>query len=224
MSRTKLYDAIDYTPKDERLFQNALTHSSCKFGYNNERMEFLGDAILELMVSERLFHEYPQMEEGALTRLRADLVCEQALVEWAKHISLGKQLIIGKGEEKTRGREKPSILCDAVEAVLCAVYLDGGFDEAKKLVNRMIDFLLALREKGALAKDAKTALQEILQKTGLPVPKYDTVQQFDSPNPHAFSSQVASMGKVIGSGVGHSKKAAEQNAARDAMQKMKNEQ
>lgn len=218
---TEFFKTINYQPKNEKLFRLALTHSSSSDKEDNERMEFLGDAVLELMSSELLYQSFPYMREGEMSRLRAELVCEMALNEWAHHINLGEFLILGKSEEMNHGREKASILSDAVEAIVCAVYLDGGFEEARRLVTKIMGFLLKLKLKGELVRDAKTALQELLQKDGREVPEYEIYEIVGPPHDATFKARVISRDAVLGEGQGHSKKAAEQEAAKSALKKMK---
>ncbi len=213
---TALYDRIGYHPKNEALFIRALTHSS--YGADNyERMEFLGDAVLEMYISEQLYLRFKDTDEGVLSKLRSELVCESSLCEWARSIALGGLLRIGHGEEQSGGRDKPSILCDAAEAVLCAVYLDGGGDAAKALVLRMLDFLLELHRTGRLYADAKTALQELTQKNGGVAPAYELISEIGPPHDRMFKMKVLLNGRTIGQGSGRSKKQAEQDAARDAI-------
>jgi len=217
----EFYTIINYQPKNDELFRLALTHSSSSGKEDNERMEFLGDAVLELLSSELLYTSFPYMREGEMSRLRAELVCESALNEWAHHIGLGKFLILGRSEEMNRGREKPSILSDAVEAIVCAVYLDGGFEEAKRLVTKMMGFLLKLKLKGELVRDAKTALQEALQKDGRNVPSYEIYEVSGPPHDATFKARVISEQIILGTGQGHSKKAAEQEAAKNALKALR---
>lgn len=218
---SEFFRIINYQPKNQELFRLALTHSSSSDKEDNERMEFLGDAVLELLSSELLFQSFPYMREGEMSRLRAELVCEAALNEWAHHIGLGEYLILGKSEEMNHGREKASILSDAVEAIVCAVYLDGGFEEAKRLVTKMMGFLLKLKLKGELVRDAKTALQELLQKEGRDVPRYEIYEISGPPHDATFKARVISQDAVLGIGQGHSKKSAEQEAAKSALKQLR---
>ena len=221
---SEFYKAINYTPRNEELFLTAVTHSSYGKKEDNERMEFLGDAVLELISSELIFKSFHYMREGEMSSLRAELVCESALNEWAKHIDLGKYLILGKSEEMNHGRDKASILSDAVEAIVCAVYLDGGFEEAQRLVSKIMGFLLKLKLKGELVRDAKTSLQELLQKDGRDVPKYEIYETVGPPHDATFRARVISEQEILGMGEGRSKKAAEQEAAKAALKTLRGRQ
>ncbi len=221
MKDSVLFERLGYMPKNKELFETALTHSSCGLGYNNERLEFLGDAVLELISSEFLFETFPEMHEGELSKLRSELVCENALNEWAKSIGFGDFLRLGKGEEVTGGRTKPSILSDAVEAVIAAVYLDGGYECAKKFAESILSYLLRLQKDGLLFTDAKTALQELLQSRGSQLPVYTVTGTQGPPHAMVFSVSVHCGDMLLGKGSGASKKQAEQDAARSAIIKLK---
>ncbi len=216
-----LFDSIGYAPKDRTVFETALTHSSCVGETNNERLEFLGDAVLELICSEMLFSSFPDMDEGMLSKLRSELVCEAALNEWAKSVELGSYIRIGKGEERSGGREKPSILSDAVEALIAAVYIDGGYASAKEFAEKILGFLMKLKKSGLLMRDAKTALQELLQGEGELLPVYEVVRAEGPPHAMIFTVTVTCGGKLMGTGVGSSKKQAEQEAAKSAVAALK---
>ena len=212
-----LYGVIGYEAKDESLFDMALTHSSCGLQYNNERLEFLGDAVLELISSEILFDSFPDMNEGELSKLRSELVCENGLNEWAMHVHFNRFVKLGKGEELSGGRTKPSIISDAVEAVIAAVYIDGGYASAKSFVEIIISYLLKLKQNGLLVTDAKTELQEILQGQGKGVPEYRLIKSEGPPHSMTFTVMVVCGDRPLGKGVGHSKKQAEQDAAKSAV-------
>ena len=217
-----LYNIIGYVPGDEELFVTAVTHSSCGLKYNNEKLEFLGDAVLELISSEFLFSSFTDMNEGELSKLRSEIVCENALYEWALSVGFGRFLRLGKGEELTGGRSKPSILSDAVEAVIAAIYLDGGYESAKSFALTVLTYLIKLKDRGMLFTDAKTALQEILQKDGGALPVYEVVKTEGPPHARIFVVSVSFGGGIAASGTGSSKKQAEQNAARSAILKLRN--
>ncbi len=216
--------AIGYTYQNKALMNEALTHSSYsnegKRGiHDNERLEFLGDSILSLIVAEHLFTHYRHQPEGELTKLRASLVCEQSLFQFAQKIQLGDYLHLGKGEEHTGGRERPSIVSDAFEAVIASIYLDGGLEEAKKFVLRFIPEHMDVKRVNALS-DYKTALQEIIQKNREEKIEYVLVSEVGPDHDKAFTIEVHLNSNVIGTGRGKSKKQAEQLAAKEALQLM----
>lgn len=207
---------IGYTFQDTGLLVNALTHSSYanehhlgKLG-NNERLEFLGDAVLEIVVSEFLYHQYGQEPEGVLTKKRASIVCEQTLALCAKEIELGRFLLLGKGEEITGGRERNSIVSDAMEAVIGAIYLDGGFANAKEFIS---NYVLSDIENKQLFFDSKTILQEIVQSRGVCELSYRLVKEEGPDHNKRFVVEALVDGAVMGNGTGSTKKAAEQEAA-----------
>ena len=215
---------IGYTYQNKALMNEALTHSSYsnegKRGiHDNERLEFLGDSNLSLIVAEHLFTHYRHQPEGELTKLRASLVCEQSLFQFAQKIQLGDYLHLGKGEEHTGGRERPSIVSDAFEAVIASIYLDGGLEEAKKFVLRFIPEHMDVKRVNALS-DYKTALQEIIQKNREEKIEYVLVSEVGPDHDKAFTIEVHLNSNVIGTGRGKSKKQAEQLAAKEALQLM----
>ncbi len=212
---------IGYTFQNELYITTALTHSSYANEWkrqlkNNERLEFLGDSVLSLVVAEHLFEHYKHLPEGELTKLRASLVCEKSLHAFAKQIKLGEMLLLGKGEEHTGGRERPSILADAFEAVIAAVYLDGGFEAARKYVLQFIPASLDMHTNVGL-QDYKTILQEIIQKNKEEKIEYVLIMESGPDHNKRFEVEVHLNTNVIGTGVGHSKKQAEQNAAKEAL-------
>ena len=211
---------LGYTFQDRSLLQQALTHSSYanenRGGLgSNERLEFLGDSILGMVTADHLYPAHPDLPEGDLTRTRAALVCEESLVEVADRLELGKFLRLGRGEAAGGGRERPSIRADAVEAVLAAVYLDGGLAEARKIVQR---FILARETEKAVTRDYKTALQELVQRESGQVLAYRLIGQSGPDHAKVFTVEVDLNGKAVGRGTGHSKKEAEQMAARSAVE------
>lgn len=220
----ELQEKIGYQFKDETLLKQALTHSSFaneqkinKLG-NYERLEFLGDAVLELVSSEFLFNENKDMPEGQLTRLRASMVCEPALAYCARDISLGAYILLGKGEEATGGRKRDSIISDVMEAVIGAIFLDGGIDNAKKFIYR---FVLSDLEDKILFMDSKTLLQEEIQKNNTAQLRYELVGETGPDHDKEFSVEAYLDEKLIGTGVGRTKKAAEQQAAYEALVRIK---
>ena len=216
-----LEEKIGYEFRDKKLLQQALTHSS----FSNEqiinqcpdyeRLEFLGDAVLELISSQFFYERYPDWKEGQLTRVRSSMVCEPALAYCARDISLPSYILLGKGEDSTGGRQRDSIVSDVMEAVLGAVYLDGGFDEAKKFVYQWI---LSDLESKQLFYDAKSILQEQTQKAGKELTyRLDSVSGPD--HDKVFKIEALIDGKCVGSGTGKSKKSAEQQAAYEVLKK-----
>ena len=215
---------IGYTFENPYLLVTALTHSSysnekrLKKYKCNERLEFLGDAVLELISSEYIFKENPQKPEGDLTRIRASYVCEPTLAACARDISLGDYLLLGKGEDRTGGRERDSILSDAMEATIGAVYLDGGFARAKEYVEA---FVLRDIENKKLFYDSKTILQEIVQGHTDETLTYVLLKEEGPDHNKSFWVDAVRNGEVIGSGHGRTKKAAEQQAAYEAILKLR---
>lgn len=219
-----LEEKIGYTFRDRSLLENALTHSSYANEHrekgmpSNERLEFLGDSILGLVVADHLYRNRPDLPEGDLTRIRAALVCEGSLVEVAKGLDLGSYLKLGRGEESGGGRKRPSIQADAVEAMLAAVYLDGGIGQARKLIHDLI--LNQEREKIANGRDFKTTLQELVQRESGQVLSYRLTGESGPDHAKVFQMDVLLNGTSIGSGQGRSKKEAEQAAAKAAVCKL----
>lgn len=202
-----LEQAIGYVFQNRALLRQALTHPSVG-QRNNQRLEFLGDAVLELCVSEKIYEKHPEMHEGAMTQLRQKLVREEKLAQAAQSIHLGDALLMDKSCEATGGRKNPSVLCDAFESVLAAVYLDGGFDAAREMVLRLIG---DCSETGDA--DGKSALQEFLQAQGRPSPCYETVAETGPAHERVFEVAVLIDGQEAARGKGTSKKRAEQEAA-----------
>jgi len=220
----ELQEKIGYQFRDESLLKQALTHSSFANEQkinklnNYERLEFLGDAVLELVSSEFLFNENKDMPEGQLTRLRASMVCEPALAYCARDIDLGSYILLGKGEEATGGRNRDSITSDVMEAVIGAIFLDGGIENAKKYIYR---FVLSDLENKILFLDSKTLLQEEIQKKNTAQLRYELVGEIGPDHDKQFHVEAYLDGRLIGSGLGRTKKAAEQQAAYEALIKLK---
>ena len=214
--------AIGYKFKNIALLQNALAHSSYANErwhnslMSNERLEFLGDSILGMCVAEYLYCTFPDRPEGELTRMRADMVCEQTLANVAGRIGLGSHLLLGKGEEQGGGRTRNSILADAVESVIAASFLDGGMDAAKQFVQKFI--LVEVPVKKLHNVDYKTGLQELVQQKKNQVLTYTLVGESGPDHDKHFEVEVCLNGKVVGLGSGSSKKRAEQDAARVAIE------
>lgn len=220
--------AIGYRFKNITLLQNALSHSSyANERYHNslmsnERLEFLGDSILGMVVAEHLYRNFPDRPEGELTRMRADMVCETALAAVADKLDLGNHLLLGHGEEQGGGRARASILADGVESVIAAAYLDGGMVAARQFIDR---FVLCNVPAGRLHnQDYKTALQELVQQKKNQVLSYELVGESGPDHDKQFSVEVSLNGTVVGCGTGTSKKRAEQAAARAAIEKLFPEQ
>lgn len=213
---------IDYNFKNEELLLTALTHSSyaneCG-GAFNERLEFLGDSVLGFISAEYFFSDRKSVPEGELTKLRAATVCEKSLFGFAKEIDLGTFIRLGKGEMNTGGRERPSILSDAFEAVIAAIYLDGGIEEAKKFVLRFLKEAQAHKNESAF-KDYKTVLQEIIQRNPEERLEYVLVGESGPAHDKIFEVEIHLNSNCIGKGSGHSKKLAEQAAAGEALKLM----
>jgi len=220
----QLETEIGYAFKDKDLILKALTHSSYanekkmeKYNHN-ERLEFLGDAVLEVCTSDFLFKEYLDKPEGDLTRLRASIVCEPTLAECARAIHLPDFLILGKGEETTGGRYRDSIVSDAFEAVIGAIYLDGGIEEAKKFIIR---FVLNDIENKHLFYDSKTILQETVQKLYKKKVEYKLISEEGPDHDKKFNVQVLLEDTILGEGIGRTKRKAEQQAAYQAILKIR---
>ena len=211
-----LQKALGYSFRDERLLRLALTHPSAGLPEDNQRLEFLGDAVLQLCVSVALYGQHPADQEGSLTQLRQALVREETLAEAANRFEIGEYLRFDKGEAASGGGHKPSVLCDAMEAVLAAVYLDGGWEAAAALCARALNnFAAPPRE-----KNWKSLLQEKTQQHGGCTPEYRIVSQEGPAHARVFTAEVLLRDAVAGSGTGGTKKQAEQEAARAAMEKI----
>lgn len=216
----ELEAVINYRFQDKSLLVKALTHSSyaneMHMGklHDNERLEFLGDAVLEIVTSRFLYLNYPDYTEGDLTKLRASLVCEPTLAYCTKEIDLGKYIMLAHGEEKCGGRERKSILSDAFEAVIGAIYLDGGMDEATGFIEK---YVLTDIEHKTLFHDCKTNLQEVIQAKRDGNVEYKLISEEGPAHDKVFESVVMYHDKILGKGSGHSKKGAEQEAAYQAL-------
>ncbi|MBE5902398.1 MAG: ribonuclease III [Lachnospiraceae bacterium] len=219
-------EKIGYHFRKEALLKQALTHSSfanekhMKKLSDNERLEFLGDAVLEIITSEFLFHEYRNIPEGDLTKLRASIVCEQTLAMTTKQLDLGNYLLLGKGEDMTGGRTRKSILSDALEAIIGAIYLDGGFTNAKEFVRH---FILTDIENKQLFYDSKTILQELVQAEYEEELNYNLIKEEGPDHAKVFGMEARIGTRVVGRGEGPTKKAAEQEAAYHALLALKEE-
>lgn len=219
-----LENAIGYRFGNISLLQNALTHSSYANErwhnslLSNERLEFLGDSVLGMLVADFLYRNFPNRPEGDLTRMRADMVCEQTLAAVANKIGLGEHLMLGHGEENLGGRKRNSILADAMESVIAAAYLDGGMDAALEIVQRFI--LVEVPVTKLHNVDYKTQLQELVQRKKNQTIAYTLTGESGPDHDKHFEVNVSINGSIAGSGIGSSKKRAEQDAARDAIERL----
>ncbi|KXZ40070.1 ribonuclease-3 [Alkalithermobacter thermoalcaliphilus JW-YL-7 = DSM 7308] len=222
----KLEQQINYTFKNKSYIIEALTHSSYanenkRFNVkHNERLEFLGDSVLGIVISHHLFEDRKELPEGELTKLRANIVCEESLNEVAVSINLGEYLLLGKGEEATGGRERVSILADAFEAVIGAIYLDGGIESAKKFIMDTMKEVIEDSIKGKVFRDYKTHLQEMLQSKESEKIVYEVLKETGPDHNKKFLVQVKQGDQILGTGEGKTKKEAEQRAAKQAIQRI----
>lgn len=219
-----LKNYLALTWENPALFRQSLTHSSYTHENrhyqleHNQRLEFLGDAVLELVVSEHLYRTYQNYPEGTLTKMRAGTVCEPSLAEVARHLNLGECLLMGRGEERSGGRVRPSILADAVEALIGAVYLDRGLMDTREFILReLAPVIKKVTAKGGNAGDYKTELQELVQQRTENTLSYTIVEEYGPDHNKTFVSAVSFRGEKWGAGSGRTKKEAEQTAARDAL-------
>ena len=217
---------LGYVFRDPALLQAALYHSSYANEHrgahiaSNERLEFLGDAVLGFVTAEHLYKRHPDLPEGDLTRIRAALVCEESLHEVAQTLSLGDHLCLGKGEEQGGGRRRPSILADATESVFAAVYLDGGIEAARELIHRVLLDKEQEEQVEERRRDYKTELQELVQRKPDQTLRYEMTGSAGPDHARLFAFRVTLNGEPIGAGEGRSKKEAEQSAARSALKKL----
>ena len=224
-----LQSSLGYRFKALALLEEALTHSSLvneqktESPHHNERLEFLGDAVLSLAISEYLASVLPQSSEGALSKVKARLVSEASLAQAARRLGLGDHLKLGRGEDRSKGREKDSLLADALEAVLAAVHLDGGFEASRSVTRRIFAEELthvAAQQEQPGAGDYKTQFQEWCQKRHDTLPRYATVRETGPDHQKLFEVELSIQGQVVGRGSGRSKKEAEQQAAKQALQQL----
>ncbi len=219
----ELEKKLGYSFKDIGLLNTALSHSSYANENKrtgevcNERLEFLGDSILGVVTADYLYKNFPEMPEGQMTKTRSELVCEHSLHRVAQQLGLGEYLRLGKGEEMGGGRERPSIMADAVEAILAAVYLDGGVEESEKIIKK---YILTGIEDGVKNRDYKTTLQEFVQRKNGQVLGYEMVSATGPDHAKIFTFCVKLNGEPVGEGSGRTKKEAEQNAAKKALEEI----
>lgn len=229
MDLSALAEAMGIEIDDQALYRQALVHVSYSNEHpegglaSNERLEFLGDAVLQLVVSEYLYNEYPSLSEGELTRARAAVVCTETLSRKGRELGLGGLLLLGRGEESSGGRDRPSLLENAFEALVGAAFLDGGLERARRLVVGALAGDIAAAAGGGARRDCKTELQEWTQRIrpGL-VPDYRLVGESGPDHAKVFEVVVEAAGRELGRGVGRSKKSAEQEAARRALEVLRN--
>jgi ribonuclease III len=223
----ELQRELDYRFRDRGLLEHALTHTSRAAEdvtggvADNESLEFLGDAVLGFVIADILFHEFPEFDEGQKSKAKAALVSTASLARLAERLGLGNHLLLGRGEEKTGGRRKQALLADGYEALLAAIYLDGGVEPARAFIGRQFAGLVDdVRRQGLAAGDFKSALQERLQSAGLPLPEYAIVGERGPDHAKTFRVQVRVQGETVAEAEGRTKKDAEQEAARLALERM----
>ncbi len=223
----RLENIIDYSFKNKKNLLLALTHSSYANEKrneglsSNERLEFLGDAVLNIVISDYIFKKRPNLSEGEMSKTRASMVCESALMKCAESIKLGSFIMLGKGEENTGGRQRASILSDAFEAVIGAIYIDGGIEKASKFIFMAMSEIIGHMDNSEVFIDYKTKLQEVIQKTSEDKIFYQILEEKGPDHDKEFVIQLSIGNNVLGTGVGKSKKEAEQNAAKAALAKLK---
>lgn len=216
-----LEKALNYQFKRDDLITEALTHKSYKKPYNNERLEFLGDAVLDLIVGEYLFTKFPKEDEGLLSKIRASLVNEKGFTTLAQNLNLGNFLLISMAEENNEGRTKPSLLSNAFEAVMGAIYLESGLEITATIAIRLIEEAYETIDLNSLSKDFKTTLQELTQADFGETPNYKLVRSFGPDHKKEFEIAVELQNKIIASALGKSKKEAQQKAAQIALKVLK---
>ncbi len=216
----ELEKCLDYQFKDQNLIIEALTHKSYKKPYNNERLEFLGDAVLNLIVGEYLFNKFPKSTEGDLSKIRANLVNEKGFTKLANEIRLGEYIFLSAAEERNKGRSKASILSDAFEAIMGAIYIENGLDPIKTIVYKLLDSSYKNISLDGLFSDYKTALQEITQAKFGVTPEYKLERSFGPDHLKEFEISIWVDGKEYGKAIGKSKKIAQQKAAKIAIEQL----
>ena len=226
MELTKLEQELGYEFKDKKLLETALTHTSYAYEkktQSNEKLEFLGDSILEFVSSEYIYDKYSKLKEGEMTKVRASVVCEKSLHEVAKEHNFSDFLKLGKSEKTSQKEVRPAIMADSVEAVIAAMFLDGGLESAKKFIIQNLKDSIEIATKHIGQKDYKTVLQEILQKNGTVNIEYEIVKEKGPDHDKTFTAEIKYNGKVLAIGDGKSKKLAEMEAARIALEVLKEE-
>lgn len=224
MNIVEVEKSIGYTFKNAGLLKTALTHTSYAHEHNkesNEKLEFLGDSILEFISSKYIYQKYPKLKEGEMTKVRATVVCEKSLYKVAKSHNFSDFLYLGRSEQKTGGNARPAILADSVEAVIAAIYLDGGIDGAEKFIIDNLKDEIEEATKHVGDKDYKTVLQEKLQGKGEVKIEYEIIKETGPDHNKTFEAEVKCNGKILATGTGKSKKEAHMEAARKALEKLK---
>ena len=219
----KLEKDIGYKFNDKRLLKKALTHTSYAYEHNvesNEKLEFLGDSILEFISSEYIYENYSNLKEGEMTKVRATVVCESSLYKIAKKHNFNEYIYIGKSEKLSKGNEKPAILADSVEAIIAAMYIDGGIEAAKEFIIKNLKEEIKIATTHVGLKDYKTVLQEKLQKHGNIKITYKIINETGPDHEKTFEAEVEVEGKKLANGIGKSKKQAEMEAAKKALSQM----
>ncbi len=214
---------IKYQFKNIELLKNALTHTSYAYEHNiksNEKLEFLGDSILEFISSDYIYKNYPKLKEGEMTKVRATVVCESSLYKIAKKHNFGDFLYTGKSERVSKGNQKPAILADSVEAIIAGIYIDGGLEPAKKFIIENLKDEIEIATKHVGIKDYKTVLQEKLQENGNIKIEYKIIKETGPDHDKTFEAEVLVEGKEIATGIGKNKKHAEMEAARKALKQI----
>lgn len=219
-----LEETIGYVFKNRALLLEALTHKSYKNSYNNERLEFLGDAVLDLLVGEFLFHKFPESAEGNLSKMRSSIVNEKGFMRLAQEINLGRYLLISPSEEHNQGRTKPSILSNAFEALMGAIYLENGIECVRTIISKLLDKVYPHMDFNSLFMDFKTALQELTQARLFQIPDYVLVGENGPDHHKEFEMTLLIQGKEYARAVGKSKKDAQQKCAKIAYEKLKKEE
>ncbi len=214
---SQLERQLGYVFNDKQLIIEALTHRSFKKPYNNERLEFLGDAVLDLIVGEYLYNKFKDSDEGTLSKIRASLVNESGFALLAKILNLGKYIYLSLAEENNEGRTKPSLLSNAFEAIIGAIYIEGGLETARKIVIKLLEECYPTIDLQTLSKDYKTALQELTQAKYGVTPDYELVRAFGPDHKKEFEISLTLNGKEIATAQGKSKKEAQQKAAKSAL-------
>ena len=226
MNLENLEENIGYHFKNKELLKNALTHTSYAYEHHvasNEKLEFLGDSILEFVSSEFMYNKYTNLKEGEMTKVRATVVCEESLYKIAKLHNFSDFLLLGKSEVMTGGNKRPAILADSVEAVIAAIFIDGGLEEAKRFIIKNLDKEIDIATKNVGKKDYKTVLQEELQKNGDVKIEYKIIKESGPDHDKTFEAEVCLNGKLLATGKGKSKKEAEMQAAKKALEREKYE-
>lgn len=217
----ELEKEINYTFKNKELLKKALTHKSYAYENHlesNEKLEFLGDSILEFLSSKYLFNNYPNLSEGEMTKVRATIVCEESLYEVAKRHNFSDFLFVGKSERQNHGNTRPAIMADSVEAVIAAIYFDSGLEEAEKFIINNLKEAAKVASQNVGQKDYKTVLQEKLQENGEVQIEYKIIKEEGPDHNKVFTAQVSLNNKILACGVGKTKKAAEMEAAKSALE------